>query len=107
MIAAPGIIAGNEMQGNVLHVSPDGLEFFLDMLQHRVVVDIDMHHLALRQCLDKEMIGRIDSFYLSGPRVGVLGISEPCGLVLCPFGGHEISEFFWSHSSIYLLVMSE
>ena len=97
MIAAPGIVARDDMQADVLHVGADGLEFLLNVVQHSVVIDIDMYHLTLRQYFNEEMIRRIDSLNLTGPGVGILGISEPGSLVAGPLSGHIITLFFGSH----------
>ena len=68
------------------------------MVQHVLVVDVDVHLLALGEGFHEEVVGGVDGFNLARPRVGVLGIGEPSGLVARPFGGHEISLFFRGHS---------
>lgn len=67
VVAAPGVIAGDDMQKDVLHVGADSCEFMLYMIQHNTIVDIDMHLLRLCQCFDKKVVGRIDSLYLPRP----------------------------------------
>lgn len=67
VVATPGIVAGDEVQEDVLHVGADGLQLCADMVGHCLVVDVDMHLLTLGQGLDKEMVGRIDGLYLPRP----------------------------------------
>ena len=97
MIAAPGIVAWNEVEADTAHVSANALQLGGYMIGHSLVIDIDMHMFGLSQSLDEEVIGRIDGFYLARPRVGVLGIGEPGGLMTGPFGRHVVALFFWSH----------
>ena len=103
MVAAPGVVAGDEVQVDVLHVGADFGQFVGHMVGHGLIVDVDVHVLTLRQGLDEEMVGRIDGLNLSGPGVGVLGIGEPRGLVLCPLGGHIVALFFGSHSIVLFM----
>ena len=94
VVATPGVVAGYEVETDVVHVGADGLKFVGDMVGHGLVVDVDMDLFAFGEGFDEEVIGGIDGFYLSGPGVGVLGIGEPGGLVAGPFCGHEIALFF-------------
>ena len=98
MVAAPGVVAGDEMQVDVGHVGADFGQGVGDMVGHGLVVDVDVHLFALREGFDEEVVGGVDGFNLAGPGIGVLGIGEPRGLVLCPFGGHIVALFFGCHS---------
>ena len=82
---------------DVRHVGADFGQFVGDMVGHGLVVDVDVDLLALGEGFDEEVVGGVDGFNLAGPRVGVLGIGEPGGLVLSPFGGHIVALFFWGH----------
>ena len=97
VIAAPSIVAWNDMQTDILHIAIYFFKFYFNMLEHSLIIDIDVHPLALGKGFDEEMIRGVDGLNLARPGVGILGIGEPSCLVACPFGGHEKTLFFGGH----------
>ena len=56
VVAAPGVVARYDVEAYVAHVGAYGFELAAHMLQHRLVVDVDVHRLALGQGLDEEVV---------------------------------------------------
>lgn len=97
VVAAPGVVARYHMQADVAHVGVYRFELGAHMRQHHLVIDVDVHRLAFGDSLHEEVVRRIDSLNLARPRVWVLRVGEPRGLVPCPFCGHVVALFFGGH----------
>ncbi len=98
VVATPSVISGELVEEDVGHVGTYLDEVLMHLVFHDLVVDIDVHFLVLGEHLDEEVVGGEDCIDFAGPRVLIVGIAEPCGFVVSPFGGHVVLLLFRGHA---------